>query len=296
ALNIFDNLISENRIQPLIAIFVPPVLRTEEYATTQTSEFSSFIIEELMPHIDSTYRTMGDPGYRAMTGISNGGLISTQICYEHPESFGLSAPFSAAYWHKSNEVLNKVLNGPKKNIKWYVDWGSYEGSITIDSQVLVNFLESAGYDVKSNEWHEGHSWGSWRAHLDEALEYFFPYDSIAVAVENNEVLPSSFSLSQNYPNPFNPSTVIKYSIPAELKSKNSKVKSVSLKIYDLLGREVATLVNEKQKPGNYEVEFDPSADGLSLASGIYFYRLQVSDSEMGLGQVFVETKRMILLK
>ena len=108
---------------------------------------------------------------------------------------------------------------------------------------------------------------------------------------NNEQtnLPKEFSLKHHYPNPFNPSTIIKYSIPSNVKSEKSNVKLV---VYDILGREVAILVNEKQKPGNYEIEFD----GAELTSGIYFYRLQAGDPETNSGQVFVETKKMILLK
>lgn len=88
--------------------------------------------------------------------------------------------------------------------------------------------------------------------------------------------PSSFSLSQNFPNPFNPSTSIKYSI---LGNQN-----VKLLVYDLLGREVETLVNEKQSPGTYEVKFE----GSKFSSGIYFYKLTAGD--------FNETKKMLLIK
>ena len=97
-------------------------------------------------------------------------------------------------------------------------------------------------------------------------------------------VPGEFRLEQNYPNPFNPSTVIRYQLPV-----NSLV---SLKIYDLLGREVATLVNEEKPAGSYEVTFD--GKNLSrqknggLASGVYFYKLQAGD--------FVETKRMLMIK
>ncbi len=102
----------------------------------------------------------------------------------------------------------------------------------------------------------------------------------------NEIsnLPSYISLSQNFPNPFNPSTTIKYSIPTQ--------SNVILKVFDVLGSEVATLVNKEQPQGNYEVEFD----GAQLTSGIYFYKLQAGDPETSSGQVFVETKKMILIK
>ncbi|MFI5407574.1 MAG: T9SS type A sorting domain-containing protein, partial [Nitrososphaerales archaeon] len=94
--------------------------------------------------------------------------------------------------------------------------------------------------------------------------------------EDKNDLPSGFSLSQNYPNPFNPVTNIQYVVDSR--------QSVTLKVYDLLGNEVAVLVNEVKPAGKYEVEFS----AIILPSGIYFYRLQAGD--------FIETKKMILLK
>ena len=103
--------------------------------------------------------------------------------------------------------------------------------------------------------------------------------------ENLSVYPTEYALDQNYPNPFNPTTTIKYSIP--------KLSFVTIKIYDVLGSEVATLVNEEKPTGTYEVEFK-SAASLQLSSGIYFYRLQVIDPESRSGQGFVDTKKMII--
>jgi flagellar hook assembly protein FlgD len=96
-----------------------------------------------------------------------------------------------------------------------------------------------------------------------------------------ELTPKDFSLSQNYPNPFNPSTKIKFEIPGQARNDNVVV---TLIVYDILGREVATLVNEEKPAGEYEVEFD----GNRLPSGIYFYQLKA-------GQ-FSETRKMILLR
>ncbi|MCW8803304.1 MAG: immune inhibitor A, partial [Ignavibacteriaceae bacterium] len=93
-----------------------------------------------------------------------------------------------------------------------------------------------------------------------------------------------FSLGQNYPNPFNPSTKIKYSIPSVIASEAKQSQFVSLKVFDVLGNEVATIVNEEKPAGSYEVEFNSSG----LSSGIYFYKLQAGS--------FIETKKMILLK
>jgi photosystem II stability/assembly factor-like uncharacterized protein len=90
----------------------------------------------------------------------------------------------------------------------------------------------------------------------------------------------NFNLIQNYPNPFNPNTVISFQLPV------SGV--VTLKVYDVLGNEIATLVNEEKQPGTYEVEFSPESSIKYPASGIYFYQLRAGD--------FVETKKMVLLK
>jgi len=92
---------------------------------------------------------------------------------------------------------------------------------------------------------------------------------------------TSYELSQNYPNPFNPSTKIKFTIPSVGKQNTVPVQ---LKVYDILGNEVASLVDEEKEPGVHEVEFSAA----NLASGIYIYRMQAAE--------FVETKKMILLR
>ncbi len=98
--------------------------------------------------------------------------------------------------------------------------------------------------------------------------------------ENNELL-NDYDLSQNYPNPFNPSTKIKFTIPQEVRGET---RDVTLKVYDVLGNEIATLINEEKPIGEYEVEFN----GEGLTSGIYFYQLKTNN--------FIQTKKMLLLK
>ncbi|HSW54268.1 MAG TPA: choice-of-anchor Q domain-containing protein [Ignavibacteriaceae bacterium] len=102
-------------------------------------------------------------------------------------------------------------------------------------------------------------------------------------VDDEITLPFTFKLEQNYPNPFNPSTRIEYQVPS--------ISQVTLKIYDVLGNEVATLVNEEKPSGSYEVEFNAnshSGNVRNLASGIYFYQLKAGE--------LIQTKKMILLK
>jgi photosystem II stability/assembly factor-like uncharacterized protein len=109
----------------------------------------------------------------------------------------------------------------------------------------------------------------------DSINFYLRYLYIGIS-KIESVIPSYYSLYQNYPNPFNPTTNIRYQIT------NNKL--VTLKIYDILGKEVATLVNEKQSPGVYEVTFD----GSGMSSGIYFYTLSAGD--------FKATKRFVLVK
>ena len=97
-------------------------------------------------------------------------------------------------------------------------------------------------------------------------------------------IPGQYSLEQNYPNPFNPTTSIEYNLPQS--------GLVTLKVYNVLGKEVATLVNGQNEAGRHKVNFDASA----LNSGVYFYKLEAENPLTGSGQGFTETKKMILLK
>jgi hypothetical protein len=123
----------------------------------------------------------------------------------------------------------------------------------------------------------------------KAIDYdgSFKYSNI---IEIN-TLPMNYELSQNYPNPFNPITKIKFTIPYVIasglpvgKAGTKQSQLVTLKVYDILGNEVATLVDEEKEPGIYEIEFSAA----NLASGIYIYRLQTME--------FTETKKMVLLR
>jgi len=120
--------------------------------------------------------------------------------------------------------------------------------------------------------------GKYRYRLKQVdFDGTFEYSEIIEVVVGT---PTEFSLGQNYPNPFNPSTTIKYQIP--------ELSFVTLKVYDVLGNEIVTLVNEEEPAGEYEVEFSSSGGANDLSSGIYFYQIKAGS--------YIETKKMILLR
>lgn len=122
------------------------------------------------------------------------------------------------------------------------------------------------------------SWSlSYRKYLDTLVA------TVGGVAVDDQTMPKTFALEQNYPNPFNPTTVIKYTVGGN-RGEGMGVSDISLVVYDVLGRQVAVLVNERKQPGSYEVSFDATG----LASGMYIYRLTAGS--------YVESKTMMLLK
>ncbi len=160
-----------------------------------------------------------------------------------------------------NDTLYAVGNG---EVWRSVDLGDNWANI-IDPEVLTGNLNSVAVDANGNVWIGG-----------VLSSIYTTMGDPPVSIENNETLVSSFLLEQNYPNPFNPSTVINFSLPLQ--------SIVLLKIYDMLGREIVTLINEIKNAGYHTVTFDAAA----LPSGVYFYRLQTGS--------YIQSKKMLLLK
>ncbi len=160
--------------------------------------------------------------------------------------------------------------------------GDYRGT-WLGRSVRILIFSSNGYD----DWTYGDSVGYGVIH-ESSFQNYFPVYVIGARIDGVEygtilsissprnTVPAGILLYQNYPNPFNPSTTIAYSLP--------KAEHVTLKVFNLLGEEVQTLVDEKKSPGNYQTRFD----GNNLASGIYFYRIQAAS--------FSKTNKMILLR
>lgn len=165
----------------------------------------------------------------------------------------------------------------------------YSHASFTQNQIPLNIIGSGGERSSNTDFVLNSSTGevftgkSLNASNQQYSGFWYIYsNSLTTSIENEEdIMPDNFKLEQNYPNPFNPSTTIRYSIPLNVKGQTS---NVILKVYDVLGNEIATLVNEEKPEGSYEVEFNAS----SLSSGMYLYRLQTGD--------FIAVKKIILLK
>jgi hypothetical protein len=188
---------------------------------------------------------------------------------------------------------NAILSSDTVQFVWHKSYAEVEKywlEIDITDQFTTSFVDSVitGTTYLYSNLQDGIQYW-WRVRAFNSLGWgefseVRTFDVIITSVEEDNQLPVEFSLDQNYPNPFNPATTIKYYIP--------ELSFVTLKVHDVLGSEVAILVNEEKAVGYYEIEFNAS----SLASGIYFYRLQAGDPSTGSGQGFVETKKMLLLR
>ncbi len=152
--------------------------------------------------------------------------------------------------------------------QWF--WNFGDGASSNEQNPIHEYQERT-YTINQLVQNELQSWDTTSISLTIIIE--------GIGLDNE--VPTKFELFQNYPNPFNPTTTIKYSIP---KLETGHISTVKLKIYNVLGRKVATLVNKKQSPGNYHVIFGTD----NLQSGIYLYSLHVDN--------FKQTKKMILLK
>ena len=181
-------------------------------------------------------------------------------------------------WHTATEVNNYGFDVERKAPLNPSEWGNWGGG------EKIGFVAGNGNSNSPKEY----------SFVDKIISGGGKYRYKLKQIDNDgkfeysntvevEIAPGKFELFQNYPNPFNPSTTIKFTTPDAGRRDSSPYKT-SLRVYDVLGSEVATLVNREMPAGIYEVNFDASM----LPSGVYFYRLQAGG--------FIQTKQMIILK
>jgi enterochelin esterase-like enzyme len=174
ARDIMDNMTYEKKIHPLIAVFVQPVHRDDEYSGKLQAKYTRFMTEELIPFMDKGYKTIAEPTSRAQLGISNGGNIALWLVASHPEKTAGVAAFSSNVVKNINK--NFLKNGCK-NQKIYLDLGKYDLPDLIPMvRNLRDQLENEGCNISYHEYNEGHSWKFWQKYLPEALIFLFPPD------------------------------------------------------------------------------------------------------------------------
>jgi enterochelin esterase family protein len=172
AKNVLDYAIGTKEIEPLIAIFVPPVNRTAEYAGDLSDEFAHFIVDEVMAWAVTRFRIEADPQRHATGGASYGANISLYLGLNHPEVFGCVAAWSA---YVDPAISSAFQNGPVLDLRIVLDVGTYDITELIPMvRDFRDILLQKQYPLDYHEYHEGHSWGNWKAHIDDALQFFFP--------------------------------------------------------------------------------------------------------------------------
>jgi hypothetical protein len=192
---------------------------------------------------------------------------------------------SITYWFARVSNVYSIAFGGKERIIKEIEYGISLGSVFDPNYFWVYTIETLAEGIGLvYKWNEEDPQGPQKVLLGCVIDG----DTLGVltSIEDNFKLPDVFLLSQNYPNPFNPTTTIKYSIPSYKNPFQGGARGglVTLKIYDILGNEVAVLVNEEKSPGEYEVIFNAS----NLSSGVYYYKLTAGD--------FTNVKKLMLLK
>ncbi len=267
------------------------------------------------PEDSAKYKGRRIQGFRNLSMTSHQIYIScTGTLYEDPElgtkngTFHFYKNLKGVLWNgdpiidpNTGDTTKLMLDGdPVKGTGWYEGDGWPGGPTPNDRRSLMSsgYFTIAPGDTQEVVYAIFMARGSDNiqsiAELKKStrvLHEFWGNDIPTTVSRETGLTPLRFSLSQNYPNPFNPTTTIEYQIPDQVRNdKISLIPSgvegalIELIVYDILGREVTTLVNQKQKPGQYEITFDAS----KYSSGIYFYRLKTED--------FIQTKKMMFLK
>jgi len=267
------------------------LIKTDEYGnlvwekTIGGSEYDN--ARSIYPTADGGYIVTGET---KSFGVGDFDIWLLKLKYNPPPEITVTIPNGGEHWMMWDTVqVEWTANG--------VDSVKIELSLSdgIDWMTIAESVPNTG----TFDWFVQAPFTSWYclmkisdlndSTLFDISDANFTIDMFPAVEDSSGLFLNEFGLMQNYPNPFNPSTVISYQLPV------SGV--VTLKVYDVLGNEIAILVNEEKQPGTYEVEFSIHSDeGRNLSSGIYFYQLKVGDPETSSGQGFFETKKMVLMK
>ncbi len=274
--NILDNLYAEQKLEPMIVIFPNCRAMVNDDATgdlfsqDKVKAFETFefdLLGDLIPFIDSNYPVFTSRENRAIAGLSMGGGQSLNFGLTHLDTFAYVGAFSAAPNTKQPEVLVPNPSATANQLlKLWISCGTNDGLLYISQQTHDYLAQHQVPHIYTLVSGAGHDWTVWKHGLYYFSQLIFKQPT---KVDYNETQVNGYVLVQNYLNPFNPTTTIRYQLASS--------EHVTLKVYDLLGREVATLVNCYQTAGSYEVQFNTSKlNGLrqELSTCIYICKIQ----------------------
>ncbi len=179
--NSLDNLIGRT-IKPIIAVFVHST-SGYEYARSQREHYARMMAEEIVPYIDERYRTIANPGARAMIGGDEGGYAAYYVAFKHPATFGMVAGQSIMHVTQGgDELVALVQDSQKLSLQLYLDWGKYDYRAVAEDtphdvaqfgRKFKKVLEAKGYTVTGGQVNDGSGFTSWRVRTDRILETFF---------------------------------------------------------------------------------------------------------------------------
>lgn len=301
-----------------------------------TGQFDDYLIDDLIPYVDSRYRTMADRSRRGIDGYELGGYAAVLSAVKHPELFSSVGSYEAPFmWRNLDDPTSTGIQDDKlwlsasgdsifgaafdepRNVNYMQQNNAIDLLEAIDDVTLetiqsirfhiqaantnnmdpVELVHSGGFlgrnvqfiDVLNsrnifNTFDElvlsaatKDDWHSAFIHASQSLKkHWDSFQETITSLPEKSLHPDNVLLAQNYPNPFNPSTRIDFNITRQVR--------VRMNVYNILGREVAVLVDKEMAPGAYNVVFDAK----DLATGTYFYRLQAGD--------FVQIRKLTLLR
>ena len=224
-----------------------------------------------------------DPDRLYITGLSMGGIGSWYFAINLPSRFAALVPvaFRSDGWSPA----------PAKDIPVWAFHGAKDGVIPLSkAQALVDQFKAVGgsvrFDIYSNGGHDASTWTVTYNNPD-VYDWMLRKRKVTLSTpsaDSRRLIPQGLSLGQNFPNPFNPETAIRFGL--------SEVSNVTLTIYDVLGGEVATLVNGQLPPGYHEYNWNAGG----MASGVYLYRINATSFDGIRQNSFTQTKKLMLLK
>ncbi len=287
---ILDNLYADQKLEPMIVFFPNgramenddaggDIFDPEKIKAFETFEFD--LLNDLIPFVDSNYPVLTGRENRAIAGLSMGGGQALNFGLAHLDTFAYVGAFSAApNTNPPEQLVPNPAAIADSILQLWISCGIDDDLLFISQQThdyleqhdvphIYNLVEGAGHD-----------WTVWKYGLYHFSQLIFGEEAAAVKKKDRI---TTYDMAQNYPNPFNSVTNISYQL--------AKDGYVILKIYNLLGNEITTLVNEYKPQGKYKIEFDSS----NLASGIYIYRIAIHSDKTQTGS-FSETKKLILMR